>query len=121
MFKYTIIERIEPDMKTYGYIRVYSIDRNEDRQIIAMQGLSIPESQLYIDKQSGKDFNRPSYKALLKEIRTGDLLYVVSIDRLGRNYDVNVKYKLKKGELKKVANRAELARRAISVHSSIAS
>ena len=74
-------------MRTYGYIRVSSIDQNEDRQIIAMQSLSIPESQLYIDKQSGKDFNRPSYKALLKKIRSGDLLYVMSIDRLGRNYE----------------------------------
>ena len=74
-------------MKTYGYIRVSSIDQNEDRQLIAMQALSIPESQLYIDKQSGKDFDRPSYKALLRKIRAGDLLHVLSIDRLGRNYE----------------------------------
>ena len=74
-------------MKQYGYIRVSSIDQNEDRQLIAMQGLSIPESQLYIDKQSGKDFDRPSYKALLRKIRAGDLLHILSIDRLGRNYE----------------------------------
>ena len=74
-------------MKTYGYIRVSSIDQNEDRQFIVMQGLRIPESQIYIDKQSGKDFDRPSYKALMNIIRTGDLLCILSIDRLGRNYE----------------------------------
>ena len=74
-------------MKTYGYIRVSSIDQKEDRQLIAMQELNIPKTQLYIDKQSGKDFNRPAYQALLKEVKRDDLIYILSIDRLGRNYE----------------------------------
>ena len=74
-------------MATYGYIRVSSADQNEDRQLIAMEGLDIPPNNLFIDKQSGKDFDRPSYKRLLKKLRPGDLLYVKSIKRLGRNYE----------------------------------
>jgi len=74
-------------MKTYGYIRVSSVDQNEDRQLAAMEGLNIKPSDLFIDKQSGKDFNRPSYKALVKRLRACDLLYIKSIDRLGRNYE----------------------------------
>lgn len=74
-------------MSEYGYIRVSSTDQNEDRQLIAMQNLKIPPSHLYIDKQSGKDFQRPAYKRLMKRLRSGDLLYVLSIDRLGRNYE----------------------------------
>lgn len=70
----------------YGYIRVSSRDQNEDRQLIAMQELSIPPTHVYIDKQSGKDFNRPKYKLLLRKLRRDDLLYIKSIDRLGRNY-----------------------------------
>lgn len=70
----------------YGYIRVSSRDQNEDRQLIAMQELSIPPTHVYIDKQSGKDFNRPKYKRLLRKLRRDDLLYIKSIDRLGRNY-----------------------------------
>ncbi len=73
-------------MKTYGYIRVSSTDQNEDRQMMAMQDVRISPDRLYIDKQSGKDFNRPSYKRLVKDLKAGDLLYIVSIDRLGRNY-----------------------------------
>ena len=71
----------------YGYVRVSSRDQNEDRQLIAMQELSIPPTHVYIDKQSGKDFNRPKYKRLLRKLRRDDLLYIKSIDRLGRNYD----------------------------------
>ncbi len=71
---------------TYGYVRVSSRDQNEDRQLIALHEMSIPEKQIYIDKQSGKDFQRPMYKRLLRRLRAGDLLYVKSIDRLGRNY-----------------------------------
>jgi len=71
----------------YGYIRVSSADQNEDRQLIAMQGLKIPKIQLFIDKQSGKDFDRVEYKRLVKKLQPGDLLYVLSIDRLGRNYE----------------------------------
>lgn len=71
----------------YGYVRVSSKDQNEDRQMAAMHELGITDRQIYMDKQSGKDFNRPQYKKLLKKLRDGDLLYVKSIDRLGRNYE----------------------------------
>ena len=70
----------------YGYIRVSSRDQNEDRQLIAMQELKVPRNNIYMDKQSGKDFNRPKYKRLLRRLRQDDLLYIKSIDRLGRNY-----------------------------------
>jgi len=70
----------------YGYIRVSSADQNEDRQLIAMRELSIPEANIFMDKQSGKDFDRPNYRRLAKKIKQGDLLCVKSIDRLGRNY-----------------------------------
>jgi len=73
-------------MKQYGYVRVSSQDQNEDRQMIAMAEQSIPEAQIYMDKLSGKDFERPRYKALLRKLRPGDVLYIKSIDRLGRNY-----------------------------------
>ena len=72
---------------TYGYIRVSSLDQNEDRQLIAMQEKLVPQKNLFIDKQSGKDFDRPQYKKMIKKIQSGDLLYVLSIDRLGRNYE----------------------------------
>lgn len=74
-------------MKRYGYVRVSTKDQNEDRQMIAMLQENIDEKDIYIDKQSGKDFNRPSYKKLLKKLKAGDLLYIHSIDRLGRNYE----------------------------------
>jgi len=74
-------------MKIYGYIRVSGVDQNEDRQLIAMNEVAIPQEQIFIDKQSGKDFNRPAYKKLVKKLNAGDLLYVLSIDRLGRNYE----------------------------------
>ena len=70
----------------YGYIRVSSADQNEERQVMAMRERKIPKANLYIDKQSGKDFNRPQYCELVKHLKCGDLLYLVSIDRLGRNY-----------------------------------
>lgn len=73
-------------MTTYGYVRVSSVDQNEDRQLLAMGGLGIPPERVFADKQSGKDFNRPAYKALLEALDCGDLLYVKSIDRLGRDY-----------------------------------
>ena len=75
------------NMKTYGYIRVSSADQNEDRQLDAINALGVPLSQIFIDKVSGKDFDRPQYKALLDELQPGDLLRVKSIDRLGRNYE----------------------------------
>ena len=73
-------------MATYGYIRVSSTDQNEDRQLIEMNKLSVPPSNIYIDKMSGKDFERPAYKKMVKKLKPGDLLYILSIDRLGRNY-----------------------------------
>ena len=74
-------------MKTYGYIRVSSADQNEDRQLLAMQELNIPPERLFIDKQSGKDFQRQYYQELVGQLTAGDLLYIKSIDRLGRNYE----------------------------------
>lgn len=74
-------------MGNYGYIRVSSIEQNESRQLVAMQGLGIPAEKIFIDKQSGKDFERPAYLELVKQLKTGDLLYIKSIDRLGRNYE----------------------------------
>lgn len=70
----------------YGYIRVSSKEQNEARQLIALENWGIPRRRLYIDKQSGADFERPAYQRLLKRLRRGDLLVVKSIDRLGRNY-----------------------------------
>ena len=72
--------------KIYGYVRVSSRDQNEDRQIISMREMNIPEENIYIDKQSGKDFNRPKYKKLMRKVKPDDLIYIKSIDRLGRNY-----------------------------------
>ena len=71
----------------YGYIRVSSTDQNEDRQLIAMREVSVPKKNIYTDKQSGKDFDRPQYQKLVKKLKSGDLLYIVSIDRLGRDYE----------------------------------
>ena len=71
----------------YAYIRVSSHEQNEERQLIAMRQLHIPEDHIFMDKQSGKDFNRPSYKTLVNTLKEGDLLYILSIDRLGRNYE----------------------------------
>ena len=74
-------------MNIYGYIRVSSCDQNEDRQLIALKEVGIPEKNIYLDKKSGKDFNRPQYKKLLRKMKKDDLLYIKSIDRLGRNYE----------------------------------
>ena len=71
----------------YGYVRVSTREQNEDRQMIALQELSVPERNIYIDKQSGKNFDRPMYKKLLRKLKPDDLVYVKSIDRLGRNYE----------------------------------
>ena len=71
---------------TYGYIRVSTREQNEDRQVIALQEAGVAEENIYIDKQSGKDFDRPQYKKLLQKMKKDDLLYIKSIDRLGRNY-----------------------------------
>lgn len=71
----------------YGYIRVSSREQNEDRQRIAFHELSIPVKNIFMDKQSGKDFERPAYKRMVKRMKKNDLLYIKSIDRLGRNYE----------------------------------
>lgn len=72
---------------SYGYVRVSSQDQNEDRQLIEMERVGIPSNNIYIDKQSGKDFDRPKYQKLLRKMNEGDVLYILSIDRLGRNYE----------------------------------
>jgi len=73
--------------KCYGYVRVSSQDQHEDRQVISLKELNIPIENIYIDKISGKNFLRPNYVKLIRKIKTGDVLYIKSIDRLGRNYD----------------------------------
>lgn len=77
--------------RTYGYIRVSSVDQNEDRQRDAMQDKGVEERFLYVDKVSGKDFNRPEYQQLRRAIRKGDLIYIDALDRLGRNYEEVIK------------------------------
>jgi len=72
---------------TYGYIRVSTKEQNEDRQRIALMDTGVPEKNIILDKQSGKDFNRPGYLRLCKKIKPGDTLFIKSIDRLGRNYN----------------------------------
>lgn len=74
-------------MAEYGYIRVSSIDQNEGRQRIAMEQQGITGKNLFLDKQSGKDFDRPGFQKLMRALRPGDVLFIKSIDRLGRNYD----------------------------------
>lgn len=71
----------------YGYIRVSTREQNEDRQLIALREMAVPEANLFIDKQSGKDFDRPQYQKLLRKLKKDDLLYIKSIDRLGRDYE----------------------------------
>ena len=72
--------------KVYGYVRVSSVDQNESRQLAAMQQSGVPMANIYADRQSGKDFNRPQYIRMVSVLQKGDLLYILSIDRLGRNY-----------------------------------
>lgn len=74
-------------MKTYGYVRVSSADQNEDRQLITLNEKGVAPRSIYVDKQSGKDFDRPNYRRLIRKLKPGDLLYILSIDRLGRNYE----------------------------------
>lgn len=71
----------------YGYVRVSSTDQNEDRQIVALKENFVSFNNIFVDKQSGKSFDRPQYKNLMKKLKCGDLLYILSIDRLGRNYE----------------------------------
>lgn len=73
--------------KVYGYARVSTREQKEDRQMIALRKVEVPEKNIFMDKQSGKDFERPMYKQLVKKLKQNDLLYIKSIDRLGRNYE----------------------------------
>ena len=70
----------------FGYVRVSSADQNEDRQLVAMREKGVKPSNIYMDKQSGKDFLRTQYTRMVQKLKKGDLLYILSIDRLGRNY-----------------------------------
>ena len=74
-------------MGTYGYVRVSTKEQNEDRQIIAMREFGVQNDSIIMDKQSGKDFDRPGYRQLVRKLKAGDTLVIKSIDRLGRNYD----------------------------------
>jgi DNA invertase Pin-like site-specific DNA recombinase len=74
-------------LTTYGYVRVSTREQNEERQLLAMWDVGVHSVNVYIDKQSGKDFDRPQYKKLLRKVRRDDLIYIKSIDRLGRNYE----------------------------------
>ena len=74
-------------MRIYGYVRVSSTDQNEERQLVALREKGVDVNNIFIDKQSGKDFERPQYKKMVQKIKSGDLLYILSIDRLGRNYE----------------------------------
>ena len=74
-------------MDVYGYVRVSSMDQNGDRQMMALRDMAVPEKNIFMDKQSGRDFDRPNYKKLVKKLKAGDLLYILSIDRLERNYE----------------------------------
>lgn len=74
-------------MAVYGYIRVSTREQNEDRQLIALHEVGACEGSVYLDKQSGKNFHRPQHKKLLRKLKKDDLLYIKSIDRLGRNYE----------------------------------
>ena len=73
--------------EVYGYVRVSTREQKEDRQMIAMSEAGIKKKNIYLDKQSGKDFNRPIYQKLLKKLKENDVLFIKSIDRLGRNYE----------------------------------
>lgn len=74
-------------ISTYGYIRVSTKEQNEDRQLIALKNVGVVDKNIFVDKQSGKDFDRPQYKKMTRKLKRNDLLYIKSIDRLGRNYD----------------------------------
>ena len=72
--------------ETYGYVRISTTDQHEDRQLIALSPFAIPTANLYVDKQSGKDFQRKRYRQLMRKLKPGDLLIIKEVDRLGRNY-----------------------------------
>lgn len=74
-------------MAEYAYVRVSTKEQNIDRQLVALEPYNIPKKNIYCDYQSGKDFDRPAYQKLLKRLKSGDLLILKSVDRLGRNYN----------------------------------
>lgn len=74
-------------VQTYGYVRVSTNEQNEDRQVIELEKVGVDKKKIYMDKQSGKDFERPEYCRMVRNMKSGDLLYILSIDRLGRNYE----------------------------------
>lgn len=82
-----ILRGVLMETKIYGYVRVSTKEQNEDRQLIALKTFPVPETNIFMDKLSGKDFNRPKYQSLMRKLRAGDILVVKSIDRLGRNYE----------------------------------
>lgn len=82
-----IWRKIDMPNNVYGYVRVSSTDQNEERQMVALKNVSIPVKNIFMDKQSGKNFDRPNYKKMVDKLKTGDLLFILSIDRLGRNYE----------------------------------
>ena len=89
-----MIHKVNSDIEDYGYGRVSAKDQNEARQIKALLEVGVKRENIFLDKQSGADFNRPQYKRLLKKLKKGDILYIKSIDRLGRNYDeIQVQWK----------------------------
>lgn len=86
-FAYGIMEETHLSGTVYGYVRVSTKEQNEGRQMIVLREAGVPEKNTFMDKQSGKDFNRPQYRKLLRKLKKDDLLYIKSIDRLGRNYE----------------------------------
>ena len=74
----------------YGYVRVSSLEQNEDRQMLALKELEVKKNNIYIDKQSGKDFERPKYKMLVEKLKKGDLLYIISIDVSGKLFSIDL-------------------------------
>lgn len=80
-------ERNNKEPEIYGYVRVSTVDQNEDRQLDAMHRIGIDDQHIFMEKRSGKDFDRPEYQRIVKRMQEGDILYIMSIDRLGRNYD----------------------------------
>ena len=98
------------EINIYGYMRVSSKEQNEDRQKIALTEMGVPENNIYMDKQSGKDFERTQYKRLLRKLNENSVLYIKSIDRLGRNYgELNEKWRIitkeKKADIVVIATR----------------
>ncbi len=86
---------MKAETKIYGYVRTSTIEQNEDRQLIAMKERGVPEKNIFVDKQSGKNFDRPQYKKMMKKLDDKSILYVKSIDRLGRNYcDISEQWRI---------------------------